>query len=334
MRHPAWGRLVLGSLWLALAVWPGSTVWAADAARAKELYKQGSTYFTLGKFDKAITAWEAGYEARPDPQFLYNIGQAHRLAGNAAKAIFFYKGFLREAPDAPNRADVEQKIAKLQAELDAAAAAAVAPPPVEPVVVAPPPAPEPVVVVEAPPPPRPEAPTPQFDLGVGIGGGRWTGQGSPGGSLALQLAGGLSFGPPTRPTRFRLGGRVGMASAGEQEGTARFWSLLAVPTVVRDLSARFSVSGELGLGLVAVTGLRPGSAFLLRTIVETKGVLATLEVRPAVQVSYRLNARTMLFLSPALAYGVRRSAYAPRATTRVELLAGAAWQVGGGGAPR
>src|SRR6266700_598089 len=87
---------------------------ADDAQRAKELYEEGTRYFDLGQFDKAIDAWQAGYREKADPRFLYNSAQAYRLAGDTNKAIFFYKGYLRNAPKASNRAEVEQKVQALQ----------------------------------------------------------------------------------------------------------------------------------------------------------------------------------------------------------------------------
>jgi len=92
---------------------------AQDAEKARQLFQQGSKYYDLGQFDKAIEAWQQGYDQKPDPGFLYNIAQAYRQKQDPAKAIFFYKGYLRNSPKAHNRAEVEQKIAALQKQLDA-----------------------------------------------------------------------------------------------------------------------------------------------------------------------------------------------------------------------
>ncbi|HVU51969.1 MAG TPA: tetratricopeptide repeat protein, partial [Polyangia bacterium] len=98
----AFPRALTLALAVALAVLP-SMARADDTQRAKEFFQQGTTYFNLGDFDKAIEAFQEAYKAKPDPLFLYNIGQAYRLKGDAGKAIFFYKGYLRNAPKAPNR---------------------------------------------------------------------------------------------------------------------------------------------------------------------------------------------------------------------------------------
>jgi hypothetical protein len=134
--------------------------------RAKALFQEGTTLFNVGEFDKAIEAWQQGYKEKPDPGFLYNIGQAYRLKGDSQKAIFFYRGYLRNSPKAANKADVEAKITQLQKAQEAktGAAAPVAPAPVAPAPVAPAPvAPAPVRPAPAPAPPPapfPAAPTP------------------------------------------------------------------------------------------------------------------------------------------------------------------------------
>jgi len=93
---------------------------AGDAPKARELFRQGSVFFDSGQFGKAIEAWQRAYEEKQDPGLLYNIGQAYRLAGDPRKALFFYRSFLRKTPrSAPERADAEQKIGALQAQIAA-----------------------------------------------------------------------------------------------------------------------------------------------------------------------------------------------------------------------
>ena len=127
---------------------------ADDPQRAKELFEEGTRYFDLGQFDKAIDAWQAGYRQKADSRFLYNIAQAYRLAGDASKAIFFYKGYLRNSPKASNRADVELKIQALQKQVaaDDSARPATRPSPGTP---APEPTPDPGRSRPAPPAPPP-----------------------------------------------------------------------------------------------------------------------------------------------------------------------------------
>jgi tetratricopeptide (TPR) repeat protein len=83
-----------------------------DAARAHS--QEGDSYYKLEKYTNAITEYEQAYLAKPDPSFLYNIAQCHRLMGNGAEAIHFYRRFLKDAPNAPNRAVAEKHIRDLE----------------------------------------------------------------------------------------------------------------------------------------------------------------------------------------------------------------------------
>src|SRR5581483_10787209 len=57
-------------------------------------------------------------EAKHDPALLFNIGQAYRFAGDLPKAIGAFKSYLRRMPKAPNRPEVEARIAEMQKLLD------------------------------------------------------------------------------------------------------------------------------------------------------------------------------------------------------------------------
>ncbi len=84
--------------------------------KVKKLFADGMVQYDLRRFDAAITLFEKAFETRPDPVFLYNIAQAHRMAGRPADAAAFYRNYLRKAPDAPNASDVKGWIATLDKE--------------------------------------------------------------------------------------------------------------------------------------------------------------------------------------------------------------------------
>lgn len=217
-----------------------TTARADDAQRARELFTQGNTYFDLGQFDKAIDAWQNGYQLKNDPGFLYNIAQAYRTMGDAQKAIFFYKRYLSNSPKARNRSEVEQKIEALQKQLSVQEQAKGLPPPgpfgpdnpgaangTPPATEPPPSAANPEVVVTegtaagapaqgtanpnaivemgalgaAQPPPH------RIDLRAAIGFDTWSSglQENAQPSFAFTLAGGYTFGNPAARVRFRLG---------------------------------------------------------------------------------------------------------------------------------
>jgi hypothetical protein len=358
---------------------------AEDPQHAKELFQQGTTFFDLGQFDKAIEAWQEGYKNKPDPGFLFNIAQAYRLAGDAQKAIFFYKGYLRHSPKATNRTEVEQKIAALQKQTSEPdrAKAQPAPPPGSGAVMpagggtapAPPPGPPPPVLtpvplasaapvpppppgatapapVEPPPPPDPTAGQPEpsvvaapppieapwgprpVDLSAAIGTQIWaTGvQGNVQPSFAVALAGGYTFGSASAAAvHFRLGAFVGFTSLNEQMSPTvtykeTFASVLLDPSLrVRLVGERLSLGADLGIGVLAISGLKPNSSLLdhTQTLVLSGGAQGLFELRPAVGVQYRLHRAVELFAGPAIEYSPKKVHF-HAAITRIDLLAGLA----------
>jgi tetratricopeptide (TPR) repeat protein len=86
-----------------------------NVAAAREHFLKGTKAFDLGLYEDAIKEYMSAYQIKDDPAFLYNIAQAHRLAGHDAEALRFYRMYLTRAPDAPNRAQVEARISELRA---------------------------------------------------------------------------------------------------------------------------------------------------------------------------------------------------------------------------
>ncbi|HET6151046.1 MAG TPA: tetratricopeptide repeat protein [Polyangia bacterium] len=361
---------------------------ADDPQRAKELFEQGTRYFDLGQFDKAIDAWQAGYRQKADSRFLYNIAQAYRLAGDANKAIFFYKGYLRNSPRASNRSDVELKIQALQKQPLGEPAQPAAPPPAgtpaEPTPdpgrsrATPPPPPSPssattpagtsgpvtssvATTTTTPPPPLAyraggepapggaggsrepppvvASPAPEpgpietlrpIDLGLAIGVDGWSSgvQGKPDPSFALMLAAGYTFGPdPHAPVRFRLGAHFGYTFLKEANSRETFLSGLVVAGLVIRASPRLGFFGELGLGVVGVSGLKQSSDLLDHTnMLRISGTQSLFEIRPALGLTIRLTPGLGLFASAATDYSPKKANfYQP--INRPELLVGVALRI-------
>jgi tetratricopeptide (TPR) repeat protein len=89
-----------------------------DVAAARDHFAKGKRLYDVGRFAEAASEYEAAYQAKDDPALLFNLGQAYRLAGQPGKALLAYKAYLRNVPDAENRADVESRLADLQATID------------------------------------------------------------------------------------------------------------------------------------------------------------------------------------------------------------------------
>jgi tetratricopeptide (TPR) repeat protein len=97
---------------------------------ARELTSRATVEYDVGHFDQALELYTRAYERYPKPALLFDIGQCHRQLGHYERAIFFYQGYLRGQPEAPNRPLVEKFLADSQQQLDAQrAAAANSPPP-------------------------------------------------------------------------------------------------------------------------------------------------------------------------------------------------------------
>jgi tetratricopeptide (TPR) repeat protein len=94
-----------------------------DVQAAREHFTKGKRLYDVGRFAEAAKEYEAAYQEKDDPALLFNIGQAHRLAGNAKQSLLAYKAFLRNVPDPPNQLEVEARVRELQAVVDQQAAA-------------------------------------------------------------------------------------------------------------------------------------------------------------------------------------------------------------------
>jgi hypothetical protein len=114
---------------------------AAPSAEEQRLFADGLAAFSAGDGRAAERAWKQGYAVAHDPAFLVRIGEAEEKAGAPTDAVASYRQYLREAPDAADRADIEQRLARL---------APASPPPA-----APPNAGEPAHEFGSPPAPSP-----------------------------------------------------------------------------------------------------------------------------------------------------------------------------------
>ena len=103
----------------------------------------------------AIHEYTLAYKKLRDPVVLFNRAECYRRIGEDEKAVADYRAFLEAVPAAPNRVQIEAKIAALHARLWPVAGPAparpsgpgpdraTAPPPVHPLATAPSPEPEP-----------------------------------------------------------------------------------------------------------------------------------------------------------------------------------------------
>ena len=155
----------------------GSTAVADQSSEeARHHFQAGTAAFNLGEFKAAADEYKAAYKLRPDPVFLYNIGQAYRMANDYEQALFFYRSYLHNTPDAANRQEVEERIRVLEEQRKK-----IEQPPNSPQ----PPSPETSTTpsTTTPPPPAAPSPSPSPSPSAGATPAR------PAGSAKLRLAG-------------------------------------------------------------------------------------------------------------------------------------------------
>ena len=85
---------------------------------ARRHFERGEKLYALTRFSEALDEYQKAFDAKPIPDFLFNIGQCYRNLGDYDAAIFSYRKYLTLAPEAPNRAQVEQLIGELSAQKD------------------------------------------------------------------------------------------------------------------------------------------------------------------------------------------------------------------------
>lgn len=86
------------------------------AEEARQLYRQGARLYNLGQFEAALTAFERAYALSGAKPLLFNIAQAHRLAGpgHCESALHAYTAYLREEPNTSNAEEVRARIEEMK----------------------------------------------------------------------------------------------------------------------------------------------------------------------------------------------------------------------------
>ena len=109
--------LLLLCLTLSVAIAP-RVAHADDLATRASMrhFERGEKLFALGKFDEALDEYQKAFDAKPLPDFLYNIAQCYRNLGDLDQSIFSFKKYLKLQPEAADRDKVEKLIDDLEAQ--------------------------------------------------------------------------------------------------------------------------------------------------------------------------------------------------------------------------
>lgn len=82
---------------------------------ARSLFEAGRAAFTAGRFEDALGHFQRAYELSGRPMLLFNIGQSFDRLRRDEEALSTFERYLTDVPDAPNRAQVEARVAIMQA---------------------------------------------------------------------------------------------------------------------------------------------------------------------------------------------------------------------------
>jgi tetratricopeptide (TPR) repeat protein len=98
-----------------------ATVASAESPKdqARKHVDKANVHYKLGRFPQALEEYSKAYELFGAPALLFNLGQCHRELKNYERATFFFEGYLRERPNAKNRALVEELLAESRRLLEA-----------------------------------------------------------------------------------------------------------------------------------------------------------------------------------------------------------------------
>ena len=84
---------------------------AEQAARVQA--EHGIRAFAQGDYAAAVTAFQRADQLLPNPAFAYDTGRAYEELHAPQRALLFYRDYLRRAPNAPDRAEVQIRILAL-----------------------------------------------------------------------------------------------------------------------------------------------------------------------------------------------------------------------------
>lgn len=91
----------------------------ADRQKAQQLFETGTQRYSEGKYDAAVSAFQAGFREEPLPDFLYNIAMAHQRSQRLDEAVRYFEMYQLLVQDPKERAHAQEQITKIRLERSA-----------------------------------------------------------------------------------------------------------------------------------------------------------------------------------------------------------------------
>jgi tetratricopeptide (TPR) repeat protein len=105
------------ALWLVAPVahaGPADPLAAEPPDDARLVYERAAQAYGEHRYADAIVLFKKADRLRPKPEFDFNIGLAYEDMGDPARALSSYRSYIRRAPKAPDRVDVDARIERLE----------------------------------------------------------------------------------------------------------------------------------------------------------------------------------------------------------------------------
>jgi tetratricopeptide (TPR) repeat protein len=103
-----------------LALFASPPARADDVTEARARFRKGAELYRAGKWRGAIAEFEAAYQLKPAGAIHYNIAQCREKLQEWPGALRSYHDYLRELPEAKDRAMVRASIVRIEGRLAAA----------------------------------------------------------------------------------------------------------------------------------------------------------------------------------------------------------------------
>jgi hypothetical protein len=112
-------RAVVSILVVLLLLAAAPPVRADDVAEAKARFRRGAELYRASRWREAIAEFEAAYRLKPHGAIHFNVAQCRERLGEWPGALRGYHDYLREVPDAKDRAAVQASIRRIEERLAA-----------------------------------------------------------------------------------------------------------------------------------------------------------------------------------------------------------------------
>jgi len=108
--------ICIAAVWLCVLASLAPTVVRAqeDVDNARRHYEAGRSYYEQLRYDDAAREFEEAYRLSGRPHLLKNVAVSHQHAENWDAAVEAFERYLREAPDAEDRAEIEGRTERLR----------------------------------------------------------------------------------------------------------------------------------------------------------------------------------------------------------------------------